>query len=151
MKWTLQQLMKIQTFPYPFETIIDFSNMNINRDDILNIGEVSVKGVLERVDFNTYRIKASVEAVVDIACALTLEPVHYNMNIEVDEVHGTNKAEETIEVTNNTISLDEIVWSNIIVNIPIRVVRDDAYEILKKRNIVLNEDIAENDNENEVF
>lgn len=151
MKWTLQQLMKIQSFPYLFETNIDFSKESISREDILKMYDAEVKGSLERVDFNTYRINAVVKVSMDIACALTLEPVRYDMNITIDEIHGTTKGDDVIEVTNNTIDLNEIVWSNIVVNVPIRVVRDDAYEILKKRNIVLNEQISENDNENEVF
>ena len=36
-----------------------------------------------------------------------------------------------------------MVWSNIIMELPIRIVRDDAYEILKSRGITLESDIQE--------
>ena len=70
------------------------------------------------------------------------------MNINVSETYSTNPDEEDEEqypFDGNTIDTKMIVWSNILVNIPIRVVRDDAYEILKSRNIVLDEEIPEED------
>ena len=67
------------------------------------------------------------------------------MNFSVSETYSKDPTEEMYSFDGNSIDCDLAVWSNIVINIPIRVVRDDAYEILKERNIFLDEEPEENE------
>ena len=154
MKWSLQQLQKINNFPYQFNLESDFTKFldeikNTGAEtDILDVKKVDAIISIEKLDMENFKFDYQISAELEIACALTLEPVLYNMNINVSETYSTNPDEEDEEqypFDGNTIDTKMIVWSNILVNIPIRVVRDDAYEILKSRNIVLDEIIPEED------
>ena len=63
----------------------------------------------------------------------------FSLEKEYVEVFSTEPTEEDFLIEKNTIDLDNAVWSNIIIDKPLVVTRDDAYEILKERGIVINE------------
>lgn len=141
MKWSVAQLKKLTVNPYQFSTEFVFSEEAKLIEDILNIDIALVKGTITRVDDEIFKIDYQLEVSLTLSCALTLEPVEYPMNIEQSDLigHADEENDDVIEITNNTIDLRNIIWDNILVNIPIRVVREDAYEILAKRHIDLNE------------
>ena len=143
MKWSVAQLKKLTVNPYQFSTEFDFSEEAKNIEDILNIGITLVKGTITRENEDIFKCQYHLGVKLTLACALTLEPVDYIIDINQVDLIGypNDENDDLIEITNNTIDLKSIVWDNILVNIPIRVIREDAYEILAKRNIDLNEKI----------
>ena len=153
MKWTLAQLMKIQSFPYEIKDSINFKDRITEIDDILDITICTVEGTLNKVDYDTYHISANLVVTLTVECALTLEPVDYTIETSIDEVYSKEPMDDDeFQIENNTIDLNEIVWSHIIINKPIRVVREDAYSILKEKNLDFSGEFLEDDiNEEEVF
>lgn len=154
MKWSLQQLQKINKCPHEIRVNYDFNDYleqlkdTGSETDILSVKSVFANISITKIDMENFRFEYHVVADLEIACALTLEPVPYHMDIKFSEMYSTNPDEEDEEqfpFEGNTIDTKMIVWSYIVINIPIRVVRDDAYEILKTRNIVLNEEFPEED------
>ena len=151
MKWSLQQLQKINNFPYQFNLESDFTKFldeikNTGAEtDILDVLSVDCNVSIFKLDFQTYKFDYVIKAKLLLECALTLEPVEYSMNFSVSETYSKDPNEEMYSFDGNSIDCDLAVWSNIVINIPIRVVRDDAYEILKERNIFLDEEPEENE------
>ena len=145
MKWSVSQLRKLTTNPYHFSLELDFSNEAENVEDIQNIGIALVEGTISRVDDDIFRCTYHLKVELVLSCSLTLEPVNYLMDFEQEDLIGyTNENyDDVVEISGNTVDLKAIVWDNIIVNIPIRIVRDDAYEILASRNISLDEDMTD--------
>ncbi|MBR2891584.1 MAG: DUF177 domain-containing protein [Bacilli bacterium] len=154
MKWSLQQLQKLYKpsnifeIEYNFDDYLDELKNSGSETDILEVQTAKAIVSIVKLDMETFKFDYHITANLLIACALTLEPVPYSLDFQVSETYSTDLSEEDDEIfpiEGNTIDTKAIVWSNILLNIPIRVVRDDAYEILKKRNIVLDEDIPEED------
>lgn len=148
MKWSLQQLRKINSFPYYFETNINFNDSIyqdvINeREDIYKLNEVNVTGNLIRIDEETYEVNYTMKTVVVMACSLTLDEVEYVVDESFQEIYSTKVNDDWYLIEKNTINLDEMVWSNLIMSLPIRVVRSDAYEILKMRGITLDQEVED--------
>lgn len=145
MKWSVSQLRKLTTNPYHFSLEIDFSNEAEQVEDIQSIGIALVEGTISRVDDDIFRCTYHLKVELVLSCSLTLEPVNYLMDFEQEDLIGyaNENYDDVVEISGNTIDLNAIVWDNIIVNIPIRIVRDDAYEILASRNISLEEDITD--------
>ena len=139
MKWSLQQLQKYSSKPLSFDDVIDFQDYAKDVSDIIEIKPVHVTGEITVIKYGTYKIRYNVDALLILECALTLEPVEYHFEKEYVEVFSTDPTEEDFLIEKNTIDLDNAVWSNIIIDKPLVVTRDDAYEILKKRGIVINE------------
>ena len=142
MKWSVAQLRKLTVNPYQFSTEFDFTEDAKNVEDILNIDIALVEGTITRVDEDTFKCQYHLQVKLVLACSLTLEPVDYLLDVSQEDFIGypNSNNDDVIEITNNTINLRDIVWDNILVNIPIRIVREDAYEILASRNIILDEE-----------
>lgn len=139
MKWSLQQLQKYSSKPLSFDDVIDFQDYAKDVSDIIEIKPVHVTGEITVIKYGTYKIRYNVDALLILECALTLEPVEYHFEKEYVEVFSIEPTEEDFLIEKNTIDLDNAVWSNIIIDKPLVVTRDDAYEILKERGIVINE------------
>lgn len=151
MKFSIQQLNKIYQFPYVVEYDYDFSSFIKGSSDSLDTDIIEVKKAHAQISIfkdgiDTFRFHYIVDAELVLPCSLTLEPVDYPMHLDFSETY-TNDQElldsdedyDYFPFDGNTVNTIDAVWSNIVVNIPIRVVRDDAYEILKSRNIVLDD------------
>jgi len=156
MKFSLQQFQKITSFPKHDEFELDLKEYlkgsleNSSDTDIKDIDLVKVQIDIFKIDFLTYRINYKVNTKLILPCTLTLEDVEYPMNIEFDETYTDDlyylESDDYYPFENNSVDISEAVWSNIVINIPIRVVREDAYEILKSRNIILDEDLTDDEN-----
>lgn len=143
MKWSVQQLNKYTNTPYHFQGELDLSENIKNIPDIFNISSVFVEGEITCISYNTYRMKYSFKVDLELQCSLTLLPTNYHMEKSYDEVFSTEANDDHFLIEKNTLNLDEIVWSMIVIEKPLAVKRDDAYEILEKQGIKLNESIED--------
>ncbi len=140
MKWSVQQLEKLTTSRYAFDYTSDFSEEIKQVEDILDINPISVSGTIERLEYGTYRVKYSMKGILVLQCALTLDPVDYELNCEYDEVFSTKDCDEYFLIENNTLNMDVVIWTNILMEKPLSVTLPNAYEILKERGIDIIED-----------
>ena len=147
MKWSLQQLLKIQKFPYSFEETLDLSAEIEEIEDIYEIGPVNITGSINRLDHETYQFVYRIQVKLVLQCALTLDPVEYVFDEEYDEIYSTTENDEYILIEKNTIDTRQMVWSNIIIDKPINITRPDAYEVLKSRGISLEDEFEEDDDD----
>lgn len=139
MKWSLQQLQKIANFPFLFEAKYDFKKNLDKKEDVLDIGLAHVKGTITRIADETYEFDYDVDVSLTMACSLTLEPVEFHLQESFNEVYSTTENDDWYKIEKNAIDLEEMVWTNIVMALPIRIVREDAYQILEKRGIVLSD------------
>ena len=151
MKWSIQQLRKIQKCPYHFSDTIDYSEYAETVEDIFSIEPVLVSGTIDKIDDETYRIVYTVKTVLTLQCALTLDPVLYEYEKTFDEVYSKVENDEYFLIEKNTIDLADMVWTNILIEKPINVTLPNAYEILKERGIVLDDTITLDNDEEILF
>ena len=151
MKWSIQQLRKVQKFPYHFSDTIDYSEYAETVEDIFSIEPVLVSGTIDKIDDETYRIVYTIKTVLTLQCALTLDPVLYEYEKTFDEVYSKVENDEYFLIEKNTIDLADMVWTNILIEKPINVTLPNAYEILKERGIVLDDTITLDNDEEILF
>ena len=75
-----------------------------------------------------------------LACALTLDDVEYPFEYDSIEVFVLDadlydEAEDEYLVTGTTVELAPVIWQNILLQKPLRVVKEGAYEEMKKKGI----------------
>lgn len=87
----------------------------ISLDDIIIIGEIITKN-------GYHNISLDVNGVMVLPCSLTLKPVNYLFQIEIEE--------EILVNSTNTIDIFPIVWENILMEIPIKVVSSDLTDVV---------------------
>ena len=139
MKWAIAQLIKQGSKVFEIDELVDFSDIVNAHDEIRKLSKVKVTGTGQlqgkKVVFNLH-----IEGTMTLACALTLDDVEYPFDYDSVEVFVLDadlyeEGEDEYLVTGTTIELAPVIWQNILLQKPLRVVKEGAYEEMKKKGI----------------
>ena len=107
-----------------------FSKQELDGTDLLKLDNVKINGELFKNSLGNIELSVTVDGIMVLPCAITLKPVDYPFNIEI-----SGELEElTEEIGNfstnfqNSIDILPIIWENILMEIPMRVVSKDVKE-----------------------
>jgi len=128
-KWTIQELRKLSRHLHHIEGVIDVHSFLTPDDDILDISDVRVQGEFHLLEQdNIYVFDLDVETTLMMPCAVSLKevevPLHFQTSLEFAE---TFVDDNTHIIEGITIDLDPVVYSEILIEKPMRVVHQDAY------------------------
>ncbi len=139
MKWTIHELTKLRNINNEFNEVVDLTSY-IDNTDIISISPVVVSGSFEIYDNSLYEFYIDIKCTLTLACAITLEKVLYEMDIQVEEVFTSDVNDEYNTIKGITIDLLPIIWSNIILEKPMRVLSKNAYKNYNSETTDLTED-----------
>lgn len=127
MKWSLQQLHKFANQDLEFSGEYDFSDYIESIGDVYDISIAKVSGRAHHLYDDRFEFFLNIKVVLVLEDARTLDPVDFPLDLEVIEVFDiNNEDDEDIRlIEKNTIDLKDIVWENIILEKPIRVVKEE--------------------------
>lgn len=98
----------------------------LKKTDIISLDNISVKGYITSNSIDDYDLDVNVDGIMVLPSSLTLEPTDYKFSIKIegniDEL--LKEINETLKKNQNTIDILPIIWENILMEIPIRVVGD---------------------------
>lgn len=96
--------------------------------DIKKIKNLKINGYMDRDVLDEYHIYLKIEGTLILECAITLKDVEYPISVEIDDNYEDLMAEIGENVKNITNSLDiwPIVWHNVLLVVPMRVVSPGA-------------------------
>ena len=107
--------------------VYSFTSDELKGTDLLKLDDVRVEGEIFKNSLGNIELSLDVEGVMVLACAITLKPVNYPFSMQI-----SGEIEELMEnfdenVTNfqNSIDILPIIWENILMEIPIRVVSEE--------------------------
>ena len=105
-----------------------FVQEELKGTDLLKLEDVKVVGELFKNSLGNIELNVDVYGVMVLPCAITLKPVDYPFSLtisgEIDEL--MEDLEENKRNFQNTIDILPIIWENILMEIPMRVVSDEA-------------------------
>lgn len=127
MKWTTHELIKLENTNNEIDEIIDLSN-RISETDIIKISPIKVTGDFEVYDQEEFVFYLTIKCNLMLPCAITLKEVPYEMEIETEEVFTFKQNEDSHIIDGITVDLLPIIWSNILLEKPMRVVSENAYD-----------------------
>ena len=127
MKWTIHELTKLQNINNEFSGVVDLTS-NIEGSDIIKISPVEISGSFEIYDNSLYEFYFDIKCTLTLACAITLAEVPYEIDIEVEEIFTSDENDEYNTIKGITIDLLPIIWSNIILEKPMRILSKNAYK-----------------------
>ncbi len=108
------------------DTKVTFPKEDLEKAGILDMDEVSVKGeITSNREENILNL--TIKGKMILPCNLTLEPVDYPFTLEIEE-----NLNEIIENSQKTIDILPIIWENILMEIPMRVVSPKAKNMKTK-------------------
>lgn len=106
---------------------LEFSKDKLKDTDIESLDNIRVKGFVSRIQDNVYHLSIHITGNMVLLCARSLEKVSYPLDIFVDKNIGEVENDEEIQVIyQNSLDIFEIVWENIVLEVPLRVVKEDA-------------------------
>ncbi len=124
MKWTLGQLAKMNK-PIEVNYELDLSNSLDKMPDVKAISMVKIMGNGYELGFDEYVFSLDVKCELIMTCAISLEDVKYPLEFHTDEIFKTeNNDGDDVNLVTNVVDLDEVILSNIIMRIPMKVVKD---------------------------
>lgn len=105
-----------------------FSKEELLGTDLIELNDVSIKGEITKNNRNELLINCEVNGVMVLPCSITLEPVNYPFSVIID-----GNLEEMLEEINensqkieNSIDIFPIIWENVLMEIPMKVVSEKA-------------------------
>ena len=96
---------------------------------ILSMNEIHIQGEVTS-ELEEYFIKLNIKGKMVLPCSLTLEPVDYSFTLEIEE--NLNEMMENFKKTQKTIDILPIIWENILMEIPMKVVSPKAKNMKTK-------------------
>ena len=107
---------------------VSFPKEDLNKAGILDMEKVNVKGNLTYNE--EYILKVNIKGEMILPCSLTLEPVNYPFDIDIDE--NIDEFIENSKKTQKTIDILPIIWENILMEIPMKVISPNAKNMKTK-------------------
>ena len=109
---------------------ISFSKEDLKGTDLIDLKEVNIKGDIYKDEMQNLILNLIINGNMILPCSRTLKPTEYEFTSEIDEIIDEN--EEKFKKNKKTIDILPIIWENILMEIPIRIINPDAEDIVKK-------------------
>ncbi len=100
----------------------------LKKHDILELKESNISGYITKDSLNNIIINCVIKAIVVLPCSITLKPVNCPIDVKIE-----GNLEEMFEEINeksqkiqNSIDILPIIWENILMEIPMKVVSEEA-------------------------
>ena len=92
--------------------------------EIRSLKDLHISGVIE-IDYDdNVNLELNLSGTMVLPCAVTLNDVDYKFESNIEENIG--KFEEIFKKNKNSLEISDILWENIVLEIPIRVVSESA-------------------------
>ncbi len=130
MKWSLQQLNRYSNEDLEFSGELNYDEFVGSVNGLISISAVNVSGKARCIDWDRYKFDLHITALLELEDSWTLEPVPYKIDLEVTEVFDRQDTDEDVRIIEkNTVDLKDVVWENILLSIPMRIVKDEVKEV----------------------
>ena len=108
-----------------------FNKEELNGTDLLELNDVKIVGSISKDSMNEYTIDVEVKGVMVLPCAITLKPVDYPFNVKISGnlEEMLEEIGQNLKKIENSIDIFPIIWENILMEIPMKVVSEDAKDI----------------------
>lgn len=124
MKIDLTKLIYNNLYKIPVQGEIIIPSDTLKNTDIRRISPVKVSGYVFNNE-ESYELDININGKMVLPCCRTLKDVDYPFNIHIDEIIGENN-DNSLEIIQNSLEIFPIVWQNILVDVPLRVLAPDA-------------------------
>lgn len=89
--------------------------------DIVDLKEIIVFGKISKDFKDQIHLELEAKGVMVLRDTKTLEALDYEYNLEIDEIIDENK-----EIKQNVLDIEPILWENVLLEVPIRIVSNET-------------------------
>lgn len=108
------------------DTSFNYDKEFISNTDIVELNNVLVKGYVKPLDYAGIKVFIEASGIMKLKDSLTLELIDYPFNIVIDNIIDENCEDLAfnLEKDQNLLDIKEILWQNIVLEVPIRIVKE---------------------------
>ncbi len=122
----ITKLKNQNVFSIEIDEKLEVNEELLKKTNIIELNNVIVKGSISEIGDNDYELNVNIDGDMILPDSITLERTNYHFNTEiagnVDEL--LEEIGETSKKTEFTIDIFPIIWENILMEIPIRIVNE---------------------------
>ena len=106
---------------------VEIPKQLLSNTDIRDISKVKIDGYITSHDNNNFEVNLNIKCTLVLICSVSLKNVDFEIDVNISEIIGENSEilEENNKIINNTIDLIPIIWQNILLEVPLKVVSPD--------------------------
>lgn len=94
------------------------------KTDIRKLSKIRLEGIINDIGNDVFNISVNVKGEMILPCSLSLEDVNYPFEININEnVGNSDDFEENYKIVSNTLDILPILWENIVLEIPSKVIK----------------------------
>ncbi len=110
-----------------FEFSYSFKEEELKMTELLKL-DAKITGYIKKNSIDLFDIYINIEGVMVLPCSVTLKPVSYPFTIKVETglEQIIKEIEENVKKDQNSLDIFPIVWENILLEIPSKIVSEDA-------------------------
>lgn len=114
-----------------FDQEIQIPDTLLKQSDLLDLKQVHVTGRIYLDAMDEFALTMKISGTMVLPCAITLKPVDVPFETSVDDSleNLCEEMDETLKKTENSIDILPIIWENILIEIPMKVVSEGAEEL----------------------
>lgn len=109
-----------------FDDIIVFDDEYLSNTDIRKLSPIVINGSIRKTMDDIYSLNVYVNGEMTLPCSISLEDVIIPININISEFLTDNEEfdEEYIKIIGKSIDIKPIIWQNVLMEVPIKVVNE---------------------------
>lgn len=120
------------------DEVISYDADYLKDSPIQKLENVKLQGFLYQNNIDEYKCNLQASGTMILLDSVTLEEIPYDFNLIIDE-----NLDEVIEKNQNMLDIIELLWQNIVLEVPIRYTQSDAENMKGNNWEVLNENSKE--------
>lgn len=122
--------------------------------DLIDLKETTIKGTISKDSIENIFLNINIKGIMVLPCSITLKPVDYkfecNISGNIEELY--EEIDKNVKKYENSIDILPIIWENILMEMPMKVVSEDLSDmktegngwklITEKENTYINPELA---------
>lgn len=105
-----------------------FNKEELKDSNILEFNNCKIEGTISSGYEDDLKFNLNVSGTMILPCSISLKPVNYPINIKIDG-YLSELFTDLKEKVENTIDIFPIIWENILLEVPLKIVSDDLSNI----------------------
>lgn len=111
-----------------FEGTVTFKEEDVSKIDVRSIENCTVKGTVTKMEDDVYSLNYTLHGTMILSDALTLEELPYKFKISDENDYEIGNY---LKISENLLDIYEVLWENVVLEVPLRVVKDETHKELE--------------------
>ena len=127
-----------------FDGIVNFSADDLQNTSIKKLSDIKVNGRIHKISDFSIDLTMEIKTNMTLEDSVTLEEIEYPINTKINKILSLDaEDDECYKILQNRLDIIPIVWENIILEVPLHIVKNDKETIIEGDGWSLNK--VEND------